>query len=137
MVGRDVNQLREMRAIIASALIWSGVLIILAGLACGAALSLGPLRRLRVLQAAGREIAAGDLEAPHAGLAAARDELDMFAGTVNHMMDEVERLMSEVKGVEREHRPRPAHAADPRPRPAAPPAAGARRGDPRGRRSAA
>jgi signal transduction histidine kinase len=26
------------------------------------------------------------------------DELDMFAGTVNYMMDEVERLMSEVKG---------------------------------------
>ncbi|HZC17584.1 MAG TPA: hypothetical protein VE309_12555, partial [Caulobacteraceae bacterium] len=42
VVGRDVNQLREIRQIIASALIWSGVLIILVGLACGTALSIGP-----------------------------------------------------------------------------------------------
>ena len=96
VVGRDVSQLREIRRIIASALIWRGVLIIVAGLACGVALSVGPLRRLRRLQEAGQDIAAGDLKRrmPSSGQG---DELDMFAGTVNYMMGEVERLMAEVK----------------------------------------
>jgi signal transduction histidine kinase len=97
VVGRDVNQLREMRAIIGSALIWSGVLIILVGLACGMALSIGPLQRLRVLQEAGRDIAGGNLKR-RMPTSNRSDELDMFAATVNYMMGEVERLMSEVKG---------------------------------------
>lgn len=96
VVGRDINQLREIRRIIASALIWSGVLIMVAGLACGVALSLGPIRRLRLLQAAGHDIAAGNLKR-RMPASARGDELDMFAGTVNYMLGEVERLMSEVK----------------------------------------
>jgi signal transduction histidine kinase len=96
VVGRDIDQLREIRRIIASALIWSGIFIIVVGLACGVALSLGPLRRLRELQNAGHDIASGDLKrrmpsSKHG------DELDMFAGTVNYMLGEVERLMAEVK----------------------------------------
>ncbi len=97
VVGRDINQLREMRSIIASALVWSGVAILIVGLGCGTALSIGPLQRLRVLQAAGREIASGNLKR-RMPTSNRRDELDMFASTVNYMMDEVERLMSEVKG---------------------------------------
>lgn len=96
VVGRDVNQLRGLRAIISSALLWSGVTIILVGLACGTALSIGPLRRLRVLQAAGQDIAAGNLKR-RMPTSERGDELDMFAATVNYMMGEVERLMSEVK----------------------------------------
>jgi len=96
-VGRDVGQLREMRAIIASALLWSGGAVIVIGLACGLALSLRPLRRLRTLQAACGEIAGGDLTR-RLPIGAAGDELDMLAGTVNLMIGEVERLMGEVKG---------------------------------------
>jgi signal transduction histidine kinase len=97
VVGRDVNQLQEMRGIIASALIWSGGAVILVGLACGVALSLRPLRRLQTLQAACGEIADGDLtrRLPTSGR---HDELDMFAATVNYTMAEIERLMGEVKG---------------------------------------
>ncbi len=97
VVGRDVSQLQEMRTIIASALIWSGVSILIVGLACGTALSIGPLKRLRSLQAAAHDIALGDLKR-RMPAGQRRDELDMFATTVNNMMDEVERLMSEVKG---------------------------------------
>jgi signal transduction histidine kinase len=96
VVGRAIDQLREIRRIIASALIWSGVLIIVAGLACGVALSAGPLRRLRTLQAAAHDIAAGDLR-QRMPVSNHGDELDMFAGTVNYMLGEVERLMAEVK----------------------------------------
>jgi signal transduction histidine kinase len=97
VVGRDVNQLREMRSIIFSALVWSGVSIILVGVACGTALSIRPLQRLRVLRAAGQDIASGDLKR-RMPTSNRHDELDMFAATVNYMMGEVERLMSEVKG---------------------------------------
>lgn len=96
VVGRDVYQLQEMRAIIASALIWTGVAIAVIGLACGLALSIAPLRRLRVLEEACREIAGGDLTR-RLPLSRRNDELDVFAGTVNFMMGEVERLMAEVR----------------------------------------
>jgi signal transduction histidine kinase len=96
LVGRDINQLKEMRAIIASALIWSGGAVIVIGLACGVALSVQPLRRLRTLQAACQEIAGGDLTR-RLPVSPRDDELDMFAATVNYMMREIERLMGEVK----------------------------------------
>jgi signal transduction histidine kinase len=96
VVGRDVNQLQEIRAIIASALIWSGLAIAATGLAFGVALGIAPLRRLRMLEAACREIAGGDLTR-RLPVSRRNDELDVFAGTVNFMMGEVERLMSEVK----------------------------------------
>jgi signal transduction histidine kinase len=97
VVGRDVSQLRELRAIINSALTWSGVAILLVGLGCGTALSIGPLQRVRKLQAVAHDIARGDLQR-RMPTTQRGDELDMFATTVNHMMAEVERLMSEVKG---------------------------------------
>ena len=97
VVGRDVSQLQEMRSIIAGALIWSGAAVISIGLACGIALSLPPLRRLRRLQAACEDIAAGDLRR-RLPARSPGDELDTFAATVNYMLDEVERLMGEVKG---------------------------------------
>src|SRR5579871_6005090 len=97
VVGRDVNQLQEMRRIVASALIWSGGAIILLGLACGVALSLTPLRRLSQLQSACDEIAGGDLTR-RLPVSPRHDELDVFAATVNFTVGEVERLMGEVKG---------------------------------------
>jgi signal transduction histidine kinase len=97
VVGRDISQLREMRTIITSALTWSGVSILLVGLACAIALSAGPLQRLRNLQAVAHDIARGNLKR-RMPTSQRGDELDMFATTVNHMMGEVERLMSEVKG---------------------------------------
>jgi signal transduction histidine kinase len=97
VVGRDISQLTEMRAIVLQALAWSAVVIILAGLVLGASLSLSPLKRVRALQAACREIAAGDLKR-RMPVSSRHDELDMFAATVNHMVEEVERLMAEVRG---------------------------------------
>jgi signal transduction histidine kinase len=96
VVGRDVNQLRQIREIIASALIGGGGAIILVGLACGIALSIQPLRRLRTLQDTGEEIARGDLKR-RMPISRRHDELDMLAATVNYMMGQVERLMAEVR----------------------------------------
>jgi signal transduction histidine kinase len=97
VVGRDIEQLQEMRAIITEALTWSGIIILLAGLALGLILSAAPLQRLRRLQAVAQDIARGDLKRrmPVSGRG---DELDVFATAVNYMIGEVERLMSEVRG---------------------------------------
>ena len=97
VVGRDIEQLQQMRSIITQALIWSGVMILMAGLALGLILSAAPLQRVRRLQAVARDIARGDLKGrmPVSGRG---DELDVFATAVNYMIGEVERLMSEVKG---------------------------------------
>ena len=96
VVGRDVSQLEEMRSITASALVWSGVLIIVAVLVCGTALSIRPMQRIHRLRAVAQDIARGDLKR-RMPTTQRRDELDMFADTLNSMMGEVERLMSEVQ----------------------------------------
>ncbi len=97
VVGRDASQITEVRGFVLEALVWSGGLIAVLGLAGGAALSLAPLRRLQALQAASGRIMAGDLGA-RMPIAGRRDELDLFAGMVNLMVEEVERLLTEVKG---------------------------------------
>lgn len=96
VVGRDVKQLRSLRAIIGSDLAWSGASILIVGLACGVALSIPPLRRLQNMQSAASAIAGGDLKR-RMPAGTRRDELDIFADAVNTMMGEIERLMVEVK----------------------------------------
>ncbi len=96
VVGRDVSQLEEMRSITASALVWSGALIIITVLVCGTALSIRPMQRIHRLRAVAQDIARGDLKR-RMPTTQRRDELDMFADTLNYMMSEVERLMSEVQ----------------------------------------
>jgi len=96
IIGRDAEQLRRLREIVRSTLIWSGGLILSLGLAIGATLSLSAMRRLRRVEFAARDIAAGHLD-QRMPSGARRDEIDMFADTVNTMLAELERLMGEVK----------------------------------------
>ncbi|MDB5460583.1 MAG: histidine kinase [Caulobacteraceae bacterium] len=97
-VGFDAKTLAGLRAIILQSLIWSGALIILLGLGLSAALSLGPLRRIREVQQASLPILDGQLSA-RLPTSNRRDEIDMLAGIANAMMDEVERLLWAVKSV--------------------------------------
>jgi len=97
-VGFDAKTLAGLRAIILSSLIWSGALIIPLGLGLGAALSLGPLKRIGAVQQASLPILEGDLSA-RLPTSSRRDEIDMLAGIANGMMDEVERLLWAVKSV--------------------------------------
>ena len=97
VVGRDITQLREMRTVITSALVWSGLIILLTVLVLGVLLGVAPMRRLQRLQQVAQDIAHGDLK-QRMPITSGGDELDMFAVTVNMMIGEVERLMSEIKG---------------------------------------
>lgn len=98
LVGRDVTQLAQIRAILLQTLAWSGAGILLAGLMLGALLSLRPLRRIRAIQAVSHRIMAGDLSA-RLPTTARGDELDSLAHIVNATMDDVERLVFEIKSV--------------------------------------
>lgn len=98
IVQRDSRQILEVRHIVLTALVWSGAIIVILGLASGVGLSLRPLDRIRAMQAASDTIASGDfsMRLPIAGN---RDELDELARIVNRMMDEAERLMVQARTV--------------------------------------
>jgi len=61
LVGRDVTQLGEFRRIILRALLWSGALVIIVGLAGATVLSIRPLRRIQHVREVSARIIEGDL----------------------------------------------------------------------------
>lgn len=98
LIGRDISQIHYLRSRFLQIFLWSGLAAAIGGLLAGVALSLRPLRRVRDLQQVSRTIAAGTLDA-RMPIAGRGDELDQFAGTVNVMVEEVARVIAQVKGV--------------------------------------
>ena len=96
IIGRSLADVRHVREELTRALIGGGVLCLVISLATGLLLSLRQMRRVSDMRRVTTRIANGDLaqRLPVDG----RDELDMLCHLVNHMLDEVERLMNEVKG---------------------------------------
>jgi signal transduction histidine kinase len=96
LVARDLTHIIRIRDTILNALLVSSGLCLAAGVAGGLALGMRQVRRVREIRRVTQLIAQGDLNQrlPVGG----RDELDMLSHLVNHMLDEVERLMTEVKG---------------------------------------
>jgi signal transduction histidine kinase len=97
-VGFDAKTLTGVRRILERSMIVSGALIFGLGLALSAAVSLDPLRRVRQIQKASEPILAGEVSA-RLPVSSRQDELDMLASISNRMMDEVERLLWQVKSV--------------------------------------
>jgi signal transduction histidine kinase len=98
LIERDTRQIEELRRIILTALVWSGAVIAVLGLALGLLLSLGPLARIRRIQAASRAVAAGDMTL-RLPVGSDGDEIDELAGVANVMMDEAERLLIQARTV--------------------------------------
>ena len=98
VVAKDTTTLDGFGAIIRRTLLWGISLTMIPGLLGGLWLSRGPAKRIRAIQRATEPIRMGDLtrRLPVSGRG---DELDVLAGIVNAMLGEIERLMSEVKGV--------------------------------------
>jgi signal transduction histidine kinase len=96
VIARNTDQLVEIRDAIGNALVWGGLLALLTGVAAGLMLSVKQLRRIHETQQVIEKIVNGNLNErlPIGG----RDELDMLAHLVNHMLDRIARLMAEVKG---------------------------------------
>nr|WP_314494359.1 HAMP domain-containing sensor histidine kinase [uncultured Pseudomonas sp.] len=95
---RDNGSLFVVTRIILDALLWGISLTLIPGFAGWYWLRRRPLKRIRAVQASAELIVAGDLT-HRLPLSSRRDELDMLAAIVNAMLDRIERLMHEVKGV--------------------------------------
>jgi signal transduction histidine kinase len=98
ILARATSVLDQVNTIIYRSLLWGLTLTIIPGLIGGLWLARGPLRRIRAIESAAQPIMRGDLH-QRLPVTGRRDELDMLAGIVNSMLEEIERLMSEVKGV--------------------------------------
>lgn len=99
VVGFEAKTLASLRNILLRYLGWSACLILIAGLLFAVLLGLGPLRRMRKVQAASRRIAEGDFT-QRLPISRRGDELDMLSSLVNRMVGEVGRLLDEVKSLE-------------------------------------
>jgi signal transduction histidine kinase len=95
VVARTLSDVRHVHGELLKALFGGGLLCLAGSLCAGLVLSMRQIRRVAQIKRATGRIASGDLamRLPVAG----RDELDMLAHLVNRMLDEVERLMGEVK----------------------------------------
>ena len=98
VIGRDVGQIRDLRRTILDILLGSGVATAAAGLLIGLALSVPLLARVRDFQSASERIMRGDFDV-RMPISGRRDELDRFAVTVNIMIDEVVRALSQARSV--------------------------------------
>lgn len=97
LLGHDVKQLIEFGDLMKITFAWGGSLTILLGLMFGVFLSSHPLRRIEQIQKVCERIMLGDIK-QRLPVGKRSDELDMLAAIVNRMLDEIERLMSEIKG---------------------------------------
>ena len=81
-----------------SAFGWGLSLLLIPGLIGGYLLSRGPLNRVRAIDTAIQPVMRGDL-GTRLPVSGRHDELDMLASIVNRMLDQIENLLGEVKGV--------------------------------------
>ncbi|NVZ18904.1 sensor histidine kinase [Pseudomonas costantinii] len=98
LVAQDMHDIREFDELLINALISSGLLLLLVGLVGAVALGYLAHRRLDKVSRSIKGIIEGDLTG-RLPVRGNNDDIDRLALVVNSMLDELERLMSEVKGV--------------------------------------
>ena len=98
VLSRATTVIDRVGELIRNGLLWALSLSAIPGLLGGFLLSRGPLQRVRRIETAIQPIMRGDLRT-RLPVSGRRDELDMLATIVNRMLDQIERLLGEVKGV--------------------------------------
>jgi signal transduction histidine kinase len=98
LVSQSLSDLREFHEVLFGAMLVAGGFTALFGLTGAVFIGMGAVRQLDAITLATRRIVAGDLTGrlPEAG---ARGDVGRLVSVVNEMLDEIERLMREVKGV--------------------------------------
>jgi signal transduction histidine kinase len=97
VIARDISQIADLRHRMLAILLGSGLIATSLLALAAVVLSAAPLRRVRALTGLATRIAAGELSLrmPDSGRG---DELDVIALTVNAMVEEIARLVAQVKG---------------------------------------
>jgi signal transduction histidine kinase len=98
ILARDGGSISAVGGIIEQALFWGLSLTLIPGLIGWQLLRRRPLKRVQRLQNCTERIVSGNL-GERLPLSNRRDELDMLANAVNVMLEHIEQLMLEVKGV--------------------------------------
>jgi signal transduction histidine kinase len=98
VVGHSIDEILNFDRTLVNMLCVGLTLTIILAVACGATLNAMSNRRIRAISLTVREIMAGQLSRrlPTRGT---HHDLDRLAGIVNTMLDEIERLVAEVRGV--------------------------------------
>ena len=97
VVARDISPWLDLRARILAIMWVTGGGAVAVALGAGLVLSLGPMRRIRRLETTAARIAMGELDLRIA-VGGRGDEFDMIAAIINVMVEEIERLLRQVKG---------------------------------------
>lgn len=97
VVSRDVSPIVDLRARMLTITLVSGAGAVVFALLAGIALSRGPIARIRRFQSVATRIAMGELQLRLA-VTPRSDEFDMIAAIINTMVEEIERLLRQVKG---------------------------------------
>ena len=96
VLARNMDLLQELTRVVIRALLLGAGPAVLLALAGGVLVSLGTVRRIEAIHTASRHIMAGQL-GHRLPLSNSNDDFDRLAGIVNVMLDEIERLLNEVK----------------------------------------
>lgn len=98
LLGRDISEIRYLERHILIVIVVSCLSTIPGVLLIGTVLSFQPLRRVQELQSIAKRVSAGNfaLRMPSSGR---QDELDRIAATVNSMIEDVGRIIDQVKNV--------------------------------------
>jgi len=98
LIGRDVEEKRRLRDLLAEGMAWSAAATVLFALIGAALLRRALENRLRPAGQTAQAIAAGDLSR-RVPLSGADDEFDRLGESMNAMLDRIDRLMAGVRGV--------------------------------------
>jgi signal transduction histidine kinase len=96
LVALDMTHVLALHRTVMAALIAGGALGLLLSIAAGLVVGMRQMRRLEAVRETAALVAQGNLSRRFR--LGGRDEIAMLLHLVNHMLDEVERLMGEVKG---------------------------------------
>jgi hypothetical protein len=98
VVARDIEELHELDGIVRRALLLGAIPAVGFALCAGIIMSWREVRRVRLVHEAAAHILQGKL-GERLPVNRSGDDVDRLAMSVNHMLDEIERLLEEIRGV--------------------------------------
>ena len=98
LVSQSIQGISDFEEVLLNATLWGGAVTAMLGLAGATAVGVGAVRRIDAVAITIQRIVMGDLS-KRLPIRGTSDDLDRLASVVNGMLEQLERLMHEVKGV--------------------------------------